>query len=1356
MNRRYMTIIMLLLSTCVLVLVWRNTWINTVSIGRDDDLLVHGFFEAESFAGQYMRWSTDVATVRVLHPSPGLAVATVHLLNSYPRGIPQPQVTLWWSNTPPLLINTIEPGYTRRYMSLVRSTIALPWYKELTIKSTTWTSLNDSRGLGVVVSAVGLNATTLMLPMPAPVIVGVGFLLILLVIVLCQSVFAQQIWQITISAIVAVGIIYAGVVQPYRIQPFLVEGVVGAAGVYLLTILRNHNAYVNFNWRRYYDYIYDLIKSIGKYNRKKLLAGNKLNMLYIAICSVIIATLTILVSPLIINYHIQTLLSGGIKRSSSTGVIKTSIEPYKTSPFGVDYVIEGSASVSQIFYSTGIANADRASGDVAETTTVFLSRPTNIDVTYVLDDITTARRPRVFVYNDISRLVESGNLESTTVAFDSLTNPYRVTLKLEAGLYRLRHMFMREDVASITLKFTPSADSKDIIDFDSYVLKNTKTLHFDIMPGQMVRLSELRNAQEINWARLPTGDWKNRFLPGPKESIQVRIRSELGDWSFAELKLSGRNAAHYSKGGLPSADISIKAGELPYGLKKFKLYVIQSKSGGVDMYMERLINDMGLPINREDLVRIVVNGEIFGYMQLYEDFDTSMFEAGQYVEGPVIGYDTDSLIATKGHSWFVPRSYYGSSEIKVDQEIDIGTLDMSRRLCPFSMGNTLAMGVFYNGMHGLGADTRFLFDFRRNCVNPVYKDFNIGVFALSNDYKINNSRFADHPSLMALRLFSVLTPSWRPYTPTYASYFVTRHEDKPDQQGEYFYWTVTPPVMNYANVPEFDGEFLMAMERIYGVAHTDRFTSRLDNFYRAAKLLNTQPRESQDVLTNMKLKVLRDMMPFSTIKELMNVPSQCDDSYIKNLIRNASKGVTNPDCRDIHRLAWRNDVVQGYLQSVPVTTDPPDQVGLMMTNIKQQTSNMTFLYQKDRGDFADLFFVERGCVNLCNGTLWLTDDETQQTIQASNIYDDGTIDRSLTEMDLLLQNVATDEKVRVVYFSVPKRNRYQHLIPHYEGAGQYYGSYGIAVMPLTSYPNHVKSITTAASIVAPTPIETFFEVTGDTLVWKENQSVPDQKIYIPSGYTWKIEKPLTISLAKHGCFEVWGNVEIATDAKLELTDNGNGWSGIRFFSNRDLNLQNLYVNNGGYNEEFVYCGSRRYTGILGFYETTVHLKNVHITHNMSEDGMHLVHTDMILEDSSITGTVSDAVDSDYSSVVFRNFTIDGAGALGENGGDSLDFSGSLAELHGMHLYNSSDKGISVGENSVVHVFDSEMEGGNFGIAIKDASSLMVKGTTITGAKTGIGLYSKKPYYPRPTFDIDTQDVKFFDVGVTYNPEASPD
>lgn len=1064
----------------------------------------------------------------------------------------------------------------------------------------------------------------------------------------------------------------------------------------------------------------------------------------------VIAGVGYLVSPIIVSYDIQTLLSGSVKRSTSTGNIETAKDVYKTSPFAVDYVIESAQSQNIRFYDTRIPRAERAVGDAAETMTVFLSRPTTIDVRFTIDDIATAVRPRIFVYDEVAHLIDSAGLGPDSVDFAPLQSPYTLTMTLEPGLYRLRQMFRREDVSAIDVTFTPDATQIDTLNFETYVKAQTKTLYFDVLPGQIARLNELRRAQEINWASLPAGDWATRYLPGPKESIQAKVRSENGNWAFAELKLSGRNAAHASVGGLPSADVAIKAGELPYGLKKFKLYVVQSKSSGFDMFMERFVGDMGLPINREDLVRIVVNGEVFGYMQLYEDFDTSYFEAGQTVEGPVLGYDTDPLIANAGHSWFEPRSYYDDKIFKTSQEVDIGTSVLTSRFCPFAMGNTLAVGVFYNGMHGLGSDTRYLFDFRRNCVNPIYRDFNVGVYALSPKRYEVNKRFAFHPSVMALRLFSVLTPTWRPYTPTYSSYFVSRNEKTADKQGFYFYWTVTPPVMNYSNAPERDAEFVMAMDRLYSETHTNRYESRRANYLRAITVLNQEPHSSSKLMAPNVAK-LSAMLPYTTMENLAAVPSTCDDSYIRQLIIAASAGVTVPDCRDMHRLAWRNSIVEKLL-----VVDPADNLGKMVTEAPLAGPRATFLYQNDRGAFTDVFFVERNCANGCAATMWLVDDETGDRIEATAYHEAGTASRTLTQMDLLLQNIVSDEKVRVVHFAIPKKDRYQHLLPKYAGSGYYYGSYAIAVVPLTSHPENPKSVTGAASLVAPAPLETFFDVTGTTLTWKTNQAIPNERIYIPEGYTWKVDAPLSIQLAKQGCFEIWGNVDIAPAAKLELTDSGSGWSGIHFYHNRDLTLRNLYVSNGGYNEEFVYCGSRKFTTVVGFYETSVHVNNLHITQNMSEDALHLVHTDMILEDSSITGTSSDAVDSDFSSVVFWNFTVESAGTLGTNGGDSLDFSGSHARLHGMHLRNSSDKGISVGENSVVYVYDSDISNGNFGIAIKDASKLTVTGTTITGSKTGIGVYSKKPYYVRPDFDITQNDVQFRDVRVEFNPMASPD
>ena len=226
MNRRYLTIVMLLLSICMLVVAWRTTWVTPVPIGHDDDLFIHGFLAPESFAGQSMRWSTDLATVRVLQPPPGLVVATVRVLNSYPTGTPSPQVTLSWPNTAPIKIVTIESGHMRRYKNLIRSTVAPTWYHELTINSTTWKSPQDPRPLGIVVSEVGLYPTTLSAPIPAPAIVVSAVALLVFLAAVCRRVFVRRHWQIIIPALLFGGVLYAGVVQPYGSQPFLVMGFV--------------------------------------------------------------------------------------------------------------------------------------------------------------------------------------------------------------------------------------------------------------------------------------------------------------------------------------------------------------------------------------------------------------------------------------------------------------------------------------------------------------------------------------------------------------------------------------------------------------------------------------------------------------------------------------------------------------------------------------------------------------------------------------------------------------------------------------------------------------------------------------------------------------------------------------------------------------------------------------------------------------------------------------------------------------------------------------------------------------------------------------------------------------------------
>src|SRR5690606_10342181 len=135
-----------------------------------------------------------------------------------------------------------------------------------------------------------------------------------------------------------------------------------------------------------------------------------------------------------------------------------------------------------------------------------------------------------------------------------------------------------------------------------------KEVHLSLDPGQTQRLKELKFLQELHWSKLDRS-LKNRHLPSLKESVQARVRSKNGSWALSQIQLAGRNGAHFTAKPMGSIEIKVRAGELPYGLKHFRLYVLASKTYGLDMVHETFLGDWGLPEPRQDVVRVVLNGE---------------------------------------------------------------------------------------------------------------------------------------------------------------------------------------------------------------------------------------------------------------------------------------------------------------------------------------------------------------------------------------------------------------------------------------------------------------------------------------------------------------------------------------------------------------------------------------------------------------------------------------------------------------------------------------------------------------------------------------------------------------------------
>ncbi len=71
---------------------------------------------------------------------------------------------------------------------------------------------------------------------------------------------------------------------------------------------------------------------------------------------------------------------------------------------------------------------------------------------------------------------------------------------------------------------------------------------------------------------------------------------------------------------------------------------------------------------------------------------------------------------------------------------------------------------------------------------------------------------------------------------------------------------------------------------------------------------------------------------------------------------------------------------------------------------------------------------------------------------------------------------------------------------------------------------------------------------------------------------------------------------------------------------------------------------------------------------------------------------------------------------------------------------ASDKGISVGEGSVVDARQLRISDGRIAIAVKDGSIVRIEGCHLTGNEYGILRYIKKPIYTYP--DLHVRDCDY--------------
>ena len=157
-------------------------------------------------------------------------------------------------------------------------------------------------------------------------------------------------------------------------------------------------------------------------------------------------------------------------------------------------------------------------------------------------------------------------------------------------------------------------------------------------------------------------------------------------------------------------------------------------------------------------------------------------------------------------------------------------------------------------------------------------------------------------------------------------------------------------------------------------------------------------------------------------------------------------------------------------------------------------------------------------------------------------------------------------------------------------------------------------------------------------------------------------------------------------------------------------------------------------GSVNFYEADVKILNSSFYKNLAgDDYINIIRSKFYIENSYFEETLSDSIDIDFSdgSIVNSRFF------MSKN--DAIDFSGSNVKLDKIYIHGSGDKGISVGEGSILNGNDIIIENSKIGIASKDESNVYLNNVTINNVDIGLAAYIKKIEYGSP--QIKASNVK---------------
>lgn len=248
-----------------------------------------------------------------------------------------------------------------------------------------------------------------------------------------------------------------------------------------------------------------------------------------------------------------------------------------------------------------------------------------------------------------------------------------------------------------------------------------------------------------------------------------------------------------------------------------------------------------------------------------------------------------------------------------------------------------------------------------------------------------------------------------------------------------------------------------------------------------------------------------------------------------------------------------------------------------------------------------------------------------------------------------------------------------------------------------------------------------YRVEGRKITFPAGEHKLSENIVLPSGYLVVLEPGAILNLSSGAHFISFSPVHAfgTEEQPIKIYSSGSVFNGFTVMQTEAPSVMKHVVFEG---LNTLKEGNWELTGAVTFYEADVQFYRCVFRNNRCEDGLNTIRSEFELRHCLFADTPFDAFDSD-----FCKGTVSDCRFL-RTGNDGMDFSGSIVHVENCHLEQNEDKGVSVGEESDVSLFNTSIRNANIAVASKDLSLLFIRGLNMENCAQGFVAYQKKPEF----------------------------